>query len=65
MGDWALYSALRGKDNWAQKRQDKAINLQIIEKQNIDAQNKQKESMRAEEEINKYFDDMQKNGCSS
>lgn len=56
--DWGLYSALRGTDNWAQRRQDKAINLQLIEQQAIDEENKVKKSMAAEEAMNKYFDEI-------
>lgn len=58
MADWGLYSALRGTDNWEQRRSDKAMNLQIIEKQNKNAQIAQQQSMEAEESINKYFDDL-------
>ena len=56
--DWGLYSALRGTDNWAQRRQDKAFNLQLVQKQQQDEQVKVQQSMKAEEEINKYFDEI-------
>lgn len=58
MADWGLYSALRGTDNWAQRRQDKAFNLQLVQKQQQDEQVKVQQSMKAEEEINKYFDEI-------
>ena len=56
--DWGLYSAIRTQDNWAQRRQDKAMNLAIVEKQAKTEQLKGAQSMAAEEEINKYFDEM-------
>jgi hypothetical protein len=59
MADWGLYSALRGTDNWKQRRQDKAMNLQIAQANANDAEVAQQQSMKAEAEINKYFEDMQ------
>ena len=59
MADWGLYSALRGTDNWKQRRQDKAMNLQIAQANANDAEVAQQQSMKAETEINKYFEDMQ------
>lgn len=56
MADWGLYSALQGKDNWAQRRQDKAMNLQIIQMQAADQEKKVAQSMAVEKEINSYFD---------
>lgn len=58
MADWGLYSALQGKDNWAQRRQDKAMNLQIVQAQAADEEKKVQKSMAAEQEINKYFDEI-------
>ena len=40
MADWGLYSALRGTDNWQQRRQDKAMNLQLIESMHKEEQQK-------------------------
>jgi hypothetical protein len=56
--DWGLFSAARGTNNWDQRRQDKAMNLAIVEQRSKDEQQKVKQSMAAEEEINKYFDEM-------
>lgn len=56
--DWGLYSALRGTDNWAQRRQDKAMNLQLIQAMHQEEQQKVQQSMLAEQEINKYFDEI-------
>ena len=58
MADWGLYSALRGTDNWTQRRQDKAMNLQIIEQQSKNEELKVQKSMQAEESMNKYFDEI-------
>ena len=58
MADWGLYSALRGTDNWQQRRQDKAMNLQLIESMHKEEQQKVQQSMMAEQEINKYFDEI-------
>jgi len=38
MSDWDLYSALRYQDDWKQKRADKQMELQLIEKQEQIAQ---------------------------
>jgi len=56
--DWGLYSAMRGQDNWQQRRADKAMELSIIEKQSQDEEKKVQKAMRAEEGINKYFDEL-------
>lgn len=56
--DWGLYTALRGTDNWAQRRQDKAINLQLVNQMQQQEQQKVQQSMLAEQEINKYFDEI-------
>jgi hypothetical protein len=55
MADWGLYTALRGVDDWQQKRADKALSLQIAEKRNIIAEQKVKEQAAYEAEIVKYF----------
>lgn len=53
-----LYSALRGQDNWAQRRNDKAMNLAIQEKQLAREEKKVAQSQQAEEGVNKYFDEI-------
>ena len=58
MADWGLYSALRGTDNWAQRRADKQVNMQIAEKQLERENQKTQQSMLAEEQIGKYMDEM-------
>ena len=58
MADWGLYSALRGTDNWAQRRQDKAMNMQIVQQQAADEEKKTQQAMQAEEGINKYLDEI-------
>jgi hypothetical protein len=56
MADWGLYTALRGTDNWQQRRQDKMVNLQIAQQQRADEEKKVEKSMLAEEKINEYLD---------
>jgi len=58
MADWGLYSTLRGTDNWAQRRQDKAMNMQIVQQQSADEEKKTQQSMLAEENINAYLNEM-------
>ena len=58
MADWGLYTALRGTDNWAQRRQDKMMNLQIAEKEAAREEARTQKEMLAEENINKYLDEM-------
>jgi len=58
MGNWALYGALSGTDNWQQKRQDRAMNLMLSEKMESRAQNDMKAEMEMEEGMNQYFDQM-------
>jgi hypothetical protein len=58
MADWGLYTALRGRDNWAQRRQDKAMNMQIVQQQAANEEKKTQQEMLAEEGINKYLDEM-------
>jgi hypothetical protein len=59
MGDWGLYSALRGTNNWEQRRQDKMLNLQMVQQNAKEAEAEAVQSMKAETEINKYFEEMQ------
>ena len=58
MADWGLYTALRGTDNWAQRRADKQMNMQIVQQQKADQERKVEKSMLAEEKINEYLDEM-------
>jgi len=58
MADWGLYAALRGTDNWAQRRADKQMNMQIQEKQAAREAQKTQQSMLAEEQIQTYIDEM-------
>jgi len=56
MPDWGLYTALRGQDNWAQRRADKMVNMKIAEQNKLEQDARVKQSMLAEEEVNKYLD---------
>jgi hypothetical protein len=58
--DWGLYSALRGQDNWAQKRQDKMQNLMILERREQRAQQDLEKQMQLEQGMQKYFDEISK-----
>jgi len=59
MADWGLYSALRGTDDWAQKRQDQQMNLLAAEKSEAREQKKVAESAAAEADIAKYMEELQ------
>jgi len=59
MADWGLYAALRGTDNWAQRRADEQMEMQILEKHAAREERKTQQNMVAEEEINQYMDAMQ------
>jgi hypothetical protein len=56
MADWGLYGALRGTDNWAQRRADAQMNMQIREKMAADSEKKVQMSNQAEEGINAYLE---------
>jgi hypothetical protein len=58
MADWGLYSALRGTDNWQQKRQDKMQSLAIMKEMDQRAQQDLQQSMALEQGMQKYFDEM-------
>ena len=58
--DWGLYSALRGQDNWAQKRQDKMQNLMILERREQKAQGELEKQMQLEQGMQNYFDEISK-----
>lgn len=59
MADWGLYSALRGTDDWGQKRQDSAMNLMVAEKREAIQQQEVAMSAAAETEISKYMEELQ------
>jgi hypothetical protein len=59
MADWGLYSALRGTDDWAQKRQDQQMNLLAAEKSEARERQKVAESAAAEADIAKYMEELQ------
>jgi hypothetical protein len=56
MADWGLYAALRGQDNWAQRRADQQMEMQIHEKQLAREEKKTQQRMASETEINSYLD---------
>ena len=55
MADWGLYAALRGTDNWAQRRADEQMEMQILEKHAAREEKKTQQNMVAEEEINRVY----------
>ena len=59
MADWGLYSALRGTDDWATKRQDQQMNLLAAEKMESRQQTKVAQSAAAEASIAKYMEELQ------
>ena len=58
MGDWGLYAALRGTDNWAQRRADQQMEMQIQEKNVAREEKKTQQRVISEEKINSYLDEM-------
>jgi len=56
MGDFGLYAALSGTDNWAQKRQDKASNLMMLERMEQRSQQQVNSQMQAEQGIQEQLD---------
>lgn len=58
MRDLGLYQALRGTDNWAQKRQDKMQSLMIARERDQNSQKELKQSMELEQGMQKHFDEM-------
>lgn len=54
--DWGLYSALRGTDNWAQKRKDKMDSLMFLEKREQRAQQDLQKQTELEAGMQEYFD---------
>jgi len=58
--DWGLYSALRGQDNWAQKRQDKMQSLMMLERREQKSQQDLDKQMQLEQGMQNYFDEIAK-----
>ena len=58
MADWGLYAALRGQDNWAQRRADAQMNTRSREKHLAMEEKKTQQRVMAEEGINAYLDAM-------
>lgn len=56
MGDFGLYAALSGTDNWAQKRQDKASNLMMLGQMEERSQKELNAQMQAEQGIQEQLD---------
>ena len=56
MGDFGLYAALSGTDNWAQKRQDKMSNLMMLERMEQRSERQLASQIQAEEGIQKQLD---------
>ncbi len=56
MGDFGLYAALSGTDNWAQKRQDKASNLMMLGQMEQRSQQEVAAQMQAEQGIQEQLD---------
>jgi len=54
--DWGLYSALKGTDNWAQKRQDKMQSLMILDKREQKSQAILQKSAELEQGMQDHFD---------
>ena len=58
MSNWAMYQALSGTDNWQQKRQDRAMNLMLVDKMKQDSEKELQSQMEMEEVVNKYYDSL-------
>ena len=56
MGDFGLYAALSGTDNWAQKRQDKASNLMMLQNMEQRSEKQLASQMQAEQGIQEQLD---------
>jgi hypothetical protein len=56
MGDFGLYAALSGTDNWAQKRQDKMSNLMMLERMEQRSEQRLTAQMQAEAGIQEQLD---------
>mgnify|MGYP003668717740 FL=1 len=54
MADWGLYQSLRGQDNWAQKRKDAQMNLQMQEALSVKEKTRNKERMEMEAKLAEY-----------
>jgi hypothetical protein len=60
MADWGLYTALRGQDDWKQKRQDQQYNLMIAEKRSARAEQQMQEQAKIEQGLIEYFNEFNK-----
>ena len=58
MGDFGLYAALSGTDNWAQKRQDKMSNLMMLERMEQRSEKQMAAQMQAEAGMQEMLDKM-------
>ena len=58
MGDFGLYAALSGTDNWTQKRQDKMSNLMMLERMEQRSEKQLAAQMQAEAGIQEMLDKM-------
>jgi hypothetical protein len=59
MADWGLYTALRGVDDWQQKRQDRALSMSIAKERNAIAQQKVAEQTAFEGKLIEYFNQLE------
>lgn len=59
MADWGLYAALRGRDDWSQKRQDQMVNFQMIEGLRAKRATENQQRMKMEAELGAYQEAMQ------
>ena len=54
MADWGLYSALRGKNNWQQRRADKMMNFQMTEALRAKRERENQQRMQMEAKFLEY-----------
>jgi hypothetical protein len=57
--DWGLYTALRGTDNWQQRRADKQMNMLALEKRAQISEANEQKRLKSEEYLNKYMSELQ------
>ncbi len=57
--DWGLYTALRGTDNWQQRRADKQMNMAALEKRAQMTELAEQKRLKSEEYLNKYMTELQ------
>jgi len=56
MADFGLYTALRGGDNWAQKRADESMEMQLSERMRQQSEQKMEANTAAQQYMQQYFD---------